>query len=400
MSTSKPLTERRRVLQVLQRQPTDLLPWLVDLETWYTARRRTNTLPRPLADLELNEIHRLLAAGRLAAAPVTRFRLHGVEVHITHNEQTIFRDSEPALPFPLPITLLPSDRPGQSIITYKTPAGRAEIVCQMDEAQARAAAGPTLLRRILEYDEDLPVVKWILNHAEAVPDFERFRQSEEAVGENGFTIPLLGRIPFQQLLLDYMPPARAAQAARDEERAFLYLLDALREHSRHIVELALDLPDAPLLAFDDHLDGALTKPALFQRYCMPFLQEISARLHLAGRRLGSVMNGNLKPLLPLIPQAGVDVVLSFMPAPSSPLPFAEAWHAWHEELIIWGGIPPALLEAGFPEDDFYTWMEDMLTCIEREGGFIILGVGGQISGSADIQRLARISERLGRRPEL
>lgn len=400
MSASEPLTERQRVLHTLQRRPADLLPWLVNLETWYTARRRTNTLPRPLADLELNEIHRLLAAGRLCAAPITRLQLHGVEVHITHNEQTIFRDSAPALPFPLPTAILPSDRPGQTIITYKTPAGRAEVICQTDEAQIRAAAGPRFVRRILEYDEDFPVVKWMLNHAEAVPDFEGFRQSEEAVGENGFTIPLLGRIPFQQILLDYMPPARAAQAAKDEERAFLYLLDALREHSRHIVELALDLPDAPLLAFDDHLDGALTRPAFFQRYCMPFLQETSARLHLAGRQLGSVMDGDLKPLLHLIPQAGVDAVLSFAPAPSSPLPFAEAWQAWHEELIIWGGIPPALLETGYPEDDLSAWMEDMLTWIEREEGFIILGVGGQIGGSTDIQRLARISERLGRRPEL
>lgn len=394
------MTERQRVLQVLKRQPADLLPWLVDLETWYATRRRTNTLPRQLADLELNEIHRLLAGGRLGMVPVTRFQLHGTEVHITHNEQTIFRDTEPTLQFPFPTELLALDRPGQTIITFKTPAGRAEVICQTDEAQIRAAAGPRLVRRILEYDEDFPAVKWLLNHAEAVPDFERFRQSEETVGENGFTVPLLGRIPFQQLVMDYMPPARAAQAARDEERAFLYLLDALREHSRHIIELALSLPDAPLLAFDDHLDGSLARPALFQRYCMPFLQEASARLHLAGRQLGSVMDGDLKPLRKLIPQAGVDVVLSFAPAPSTSLAFAEAWHAWHEELIIWGGIPPALLEPAFPEDSFSAWLEDMLTSISREEGFIIVGIGGQIEGSASIERLARISERLGRRPEL
>ncbi len=400
MSSTQPMTERQRVLQTLQRQPADLLPWLVDLKTWYSVRWRTNALPRPLADLELNEIHRLLAVGRLCTVPVTRLQLHGTEVHITHNEQTIFRDTEPALQFPLPNELMALDQPGQTIVTYKTPAGKAEIICQTDEAQIRAAAGPRLVRRIFEYDEDLSVVKWLLNHAEAVPDFEGFRQCEEAIGENGFTVPLLGRIPFQQLMMDYMPPARAAQAARDEERSFLYLLDALREHSRHAVELALGLPDAPLLAFDDHLDGALAWPAHFQRHCMPLLQETSARLHLACRQLGSVMDGDLKPLLNFIPQAGVDVVLSFAPAPSTSLSFAEAWRAWHEKIIIWGGIPPAVLEPGYPEDDLSAWLEDMLTHTSQEEGFIIVGIGGQMGGSASIERLARISERLGRRPEL
>ena len=40
------------------------------------------------------------------------------------------------------------------------------------------------------------------------------------------------------------------------------------------------------------------------------------------------VDGNLIPLLYLIPEGGVDVVESFSPAPLSRLTFEDAWNAW------------------------------------------------------------------------
>ena len=79
--------------------------------------------------------------------------------------------------------------------------------------------------------------------------------------------------------------------------------------NRQVLEIALTSP-ASLLEFPDNLDGTITSPELFRTYCVPFLQESAAAVHARGRFLGSHMDGDMKPLLDLVPGSGVDVVES------------------------------------------------------------------------------------------
>jgi len=67
-----------------------------------------------------------------------------------------------------------------------------------------------------------------------------------------------------------------------------------------------------------NFDGMITSPALFRRYCIPFMQRMADLVHARGRLLASHMDGDMKPLLDLIPQTGLDVVESFSPAPGAP----------------------------------------------------------------------------------
>ena len=86
-------------------------------------------------------------------------------------------------------------------------------------------------------------------------------------------------------------------------------VDILTEQGREMVTLALASP-ALMLEFTDNVEGSITSPTLFQNYCMPFMQETADRIHTQGRYLGSHMDGNLKPLLDLVPECGLDVVES------------------------------------------------------------------------------------------
>ena len=286
------------------------------------------------------------------------------------------------------------DKPGETIFTFETPAGKARLRYRLVDEMFKAGAMPYLVEHIMTGDDDFEVVKWILEHIEIEPTCGQFEAAEALVGDDGFTIGMLCRVPFQRLLLDFMGEERACYQMADNPRGFQFLLDLLTEHGREILEIGLASP-ALLLQSGDNFEGSVTSPALFQQYCMPFLQEKADRIHARGRFLGSHMDGNLKPLLHLVPECGVDVVESFSPAPLTRLAFEEAWEAWRGKVLIWGGIPSPIFESPVPESEFRDWVAGMLDTIGDDGR-IILGISDQAMGSTLIDRVRYVSDALGR----
>jgi hypothetical protein len=87
----------------------------------------------------------------------------------------------------------------------------------------------------------------------------------------------------------------------------------------------------------------MTNPNLFRQYCLPQYQKYTGMLHGQGKKAGSHTDGNLKPLVELLPESGLDVCESFTPQPLTELSFEEAWEKWRNGPLIWGGIPSDLL---------------------------------------------------------
>mgnify|MGYP005849463239 CR=1 FL=1 len=158
------MTERGRIVRTLRGEHTDLFPWATRLDIWYTSRTRTGTLPAEMAGLDLMDIHRALGLGRQRYASLITSRLHGVEMAVEFNGDLIAREFEPRVSFPNPLTWAVADRPGTTVITFKTPAGAARVVYATNEDLVRGAAVPYLMKHILEDDHDFDVVQWILTH--------------------------------------------------------------------------------------------------------------------------------------------------------------------------------------------------------------------------------------------
>ena len=279
-------------------------------------------------------------------------------------------------------------------MTFSTPVGSAQLVYRSNEEILDGALQPYLVKHILENDGDFEVVKWILNRAQPVPAIEAFQVLENEIGDEGFSVGLMGRVPFQEVMLDYMGEERAVYQMMDNPKGFGYLLDLLTAQAQEILGIALD-SSALMVEFADNFDGMITSPRLFERHCIPFMQEAADRVHAEGRLLGSHMDGNLKPLLNLIPECGVDVVESFSPAPLSQLTFREAWEAWRGKVLMWGAIPSPLFEPHVPEGELRGYVSEMLDLIGDDGR-IILGIADQAVGPTLIERVKLVSEMLGR----
>lgn len=394
MQTDHKMTERERIERTLRREPVDLIPWATRLDIWHVSLTRCGTLPPEMASMDLMDIHHHLGLGRQKYERLVKMRLHGVDLRVEFNGTTIHRESNPLLNFPLPTEYVPEEEVGDTTLIFDTPAGSSYLRFRTNEILIREAAAPYLMKHILKDDDDFRVVKWLLDHAEYEATYDDFNATEAIIGNFGFTIGMMGRIPFQQVMLDYMGEEDTVYAMMDNWADVKYLLDALEEHVWHALDLALASP-AFMVEFGDNFDGMITSPRLFKKHCIPFLQEAADKVHAHGKVLGSHMDGNMKPLVHLIPECGVDVVESFSPAPLTALTFKEAWETWRGKVLMWGAIPSPIFEDHVPESEFHAWLDEMFDLLNGDQR-IILGIGDQAMGTTLIERIKYVSRMLGR----
>ncbi len=388
------MNERERIVSALRGRRADVLPWATRLDIWHTSRRRTGNMPARYADKDLMEIHREVKLGRQKYAILAKTRLRGVDMTVEVDGVVAHRESSPTINFPTPGELAVSDRPANTVITFATPAGKAQIRYRINKELVNAAAVPYLMEHVLGDDDAYPAVEWMLKHAEIEPAFQDYLDAEALVGDEGFTIGMLPRIPFQRLLIDFLSEERTFYLMADDPRRFHSLLDMLREQNRQMLDVCLQTSSL-VIEYGDNFDGNITSPKLFRQYAMPDLHEAADKVHAHGRLLGSHMDGEMKPLLYLIPESGVDLVESFSPAPLCRLTFAEAWRAWRGKALMWGAIPSPIFEAHYSDAEFDAWIREMLELI-GDDGVIILGIGDQAVGPSLIDRVARASALLGR----
>jgi hypothetical protein len=256
---------------------------------------------------------------------------------------------------------------------------------------AAGVTAPLIQKHPICTPEDYRIYADILARAEYVPQFDRFAQAESALGEDGWLIPLLDRMPFQSLLLDVIGEVPLFYALHDNLSEVERLLDLLDELTMQQLHHLADL-EVPYIEFNDNIEGSMTNPRLFRKYCLPAYQRYADILHTQGKLMGAHTDGNLKPLVGLIRDCGLDVCESFTPHPLTPLTFEDAWQAWANGPIIWGGIPSYYLEERASQAELEEYVERMLAVVGD--GRIILGVVDAVMADNDIERLRWIAQRI------
>ena len=112
--------------------------------------------------------------------------------------------------------------------------------------------------------------------------------------------------------------------------------------------------------------------------------------HAQGKRLVVHAGGPVRRLLPLLAQAGVDVVEGVAPPPQSDATLAEARAAAGPDLILWGGIAQDLLLAEHNKAEFEAAVKEAAVQAAQDGR-MILGIADRVPVDADIARLQAMS---------
>lgn len=388
----KALTMKDRAIAVLEGEKPNRMPFIDRLEIWYGSKRLDDSLPERFRDMSLEDVYKAVGMGRQKFSAPYAFKLYGVEVTILFENEVLFHESEPVFeyfPAQWAPEQIPRDREGSTIIEFKTPVGklwlRYEVV---DSSFAMSGAEPYLKEHLIKEIADYRTVEYIIERAEIVPRFEKISQEEIDLGDNGLVVPVLHRIPFQQLLLEYLGEIQLFHALYDSPQLIDRLIHLLDTQLLEILTAISELPSL-YVEFGDNLHGMITNPKLFAQYCLPHYQKYTEILHGQGKKVGSHTDGDLKLLLDLLAESGLDVCESFSPAPLTSCTFDEAWHAWRKGPLIWGGFPSSILEERTEVNEFKEHVHRTLETVGNQN--IIWGVGDMVLGNNLIERIEYIS---------
>ena len=388
-------TMHDRVAAVLSQRMPDRPPFIDRMELWYQTKLQAGTLPERFKGMCLNDIHRAVGIGRQKFSPPYAFKLRGVEVVFTFQDQIIFQESEPLMdyfPAAWAPEQVPRDQAGRTLIEFMTPVGKVSLGYVFAESLiSMGGMEPLLKDRLIKEENDYRTAEYIIERAEFVPRFENIYADSEMLAENGFVVPSLHRIPFQQALLEYLGEIPLFTALYESPQRLKRLIEVLDQHLVEILHRLSDL-SALYVEFPDNLDGFMTNPNLFQEYCLPYYQKYADILHGQGKKVGAHTDGNLKPLLKLLAESGLDVCESFSPAPLTECTFEEAWDTWQKGPLIWGGLPSPLLENRTSESEFKAYVERLLHVIGNRP--ILLGVGDMVMGNNLIERVEYIAQKI------
>ena len=382
---------RQRALKVIEGEQPDRLPFITRLEAWYKSHLRTGTLPPEFRGMALPELHRTIRVGQLKFVVPFAYRLRGVEVNVWHNHERIVQEYEPILEnFPGVWDFVPTDKAGITLTELVTPKGKLRLKHRLLEENVLTGTDPYLQEHLIKEESDFGTVEYILEQLEWIPRFESYSSEQAQLGGNAFVVPLLLRIPFQQVLLEYLGETSLFYSLYDHPKQTQRLLKLLDEQMLELLERLGEF-NVPYIEFPDNLHGMMTNPKLFQKYCLPAYQRYAKILHGQGKKVGSHTDGNLKPLLRYLAESGLDVCESFSPYPLTECRFEEAWSAWESGPVIWGGIPSPLLEETTRPDEFAVYIESLLAKIDRP---VILGVVDLFMRHNSIERVRQIAQEL------
>jgi hypothetical protein len=388
------MTIRERVDAILAGRRPDRLPFLDRLEIWHRCRTRSGTLPAEYAGRSLAEIHAAVGMGQQKFVVPYGLRLRGVEVTSSFNGELFYREADPVFEsFPGMWDVVAPDRAGVTVTRLATPVGTLGVRHEVLPETVAMGAEPYLREHLIgDLGAEYRTVEYILERAEFVPQFEKLVAEESRLGEAGYVVPLVHRIPFQQVLLEYLGEVRLFYALHDDAGPVQRLLHLLDQQMREILRGLTGLP-VRYVEFPDNLHGAMTNPRLFAAYCLPDLQRYTDALHGQGKKAGSHTDGDVGPLLTLLRESGLDVCESISPFPLTGSTVEEIWRAWRGGPIIWGGIPsPILEEERADETSFRQFVSDLLQLVGA--GPIILGVGDLVMGNNSIDRVRYVAEQV------
>ncbi len=241
-------TMKERVLAVLDRKLPDRLPFIDRIEIWYKGMHARGAMPRSYANMSLNDVHKAVGIGREKFSIPYALKLRGAEIRITFDNELIYQETDPDVryfPAQYPPEQIPRDKPGTSIVEYKTPVGTVSVSYVFAESMlSLSGMEPYMTTHLIKEPADFRTIEYILERADYVPLYTEFKAEEEEVGPNGFVVPCIHRIPFQQALLEYLGEMSLFQALYDSKDTFDRLIRLLDLQMTEILErlVETDLP--------------------------------------------------------------------------------------------------------------------------------------------------------------
>ncbi len=367
------MTNRGRMLAILDGKTPDRIPWIPRLNIWYDANRREGTLPAEYQGKSLREVERDVFGGTAGRdGRIFNIKLRDVEIRTRQTGEL------------------------ETLTEYITPVGTVSTKLRSTEQFRRQGIQDAEVEFMLKRREDYAVVEYIIEHTDYTPAYEEYQQYEQQVGEDSYPMVNCGDCPLHYWLRTLAGYDQGYFHLNDYANEVEHLLDVLTDRLRENVwKHMLDSP-ARLLMHGHHLSSQMTPPSIFEQYILPYYEELSPKLRERGKVLAMHGDNDTRAIFSHIERAGIGMVECFATHPMVPTTLAEAREAWGDRVIIFGAVPSVILERPYTDKQFEQYMDDLFRTI-APGGAFILGIADNAMPGSDINRIRRITEMVDQR---
>jgi hypothetical protein len=361
------MTNRERLLAIMDGKSPDRIPWIPRMLLWWLYHRNHGTLPKEYAGWRLRDIERDMGMGTAA---------RDGEVY-----STAFTNVEVAV-----------RREGLDTVTeYITPVGSVSSRMRRTARLDKAGIQPLEVEKLIKQPADYDVVMYIVENTHYFPTYDEYLLYEKDIGDDGYPMVRAGDCPFHYFLGDLTGYEKGYYDLADYPEKVEALLELITDVERE--RLWPILADAPARFYLHglHFDSQLTPPKMFERYITPYYHEFTDLMHRHGKVIAMHADNDSRRILEPLRDAGYDMVECFTTAPMVNCTLEEARETWGTDVIIWGGVPSVILEETYPDEQFEQYMANLFKTV-APGDAFILGVADNVTGTARLDRVLRISE--------
>ena len=357
------MTHKERVLAAARKQPVDKLPFCARIEHWYNYHRANDSLPEKYRGFSIIDILRDLGAGiSLRLGAPWKFEYHNIEI-VKHEA------------FPRTVT------------EYITPAGTLSVTSVFDQKEGRLRAYETKLP--FKSQADYPAIEYLIENTNLVPDFSDYHEKEQQVGEDGLVITGGVYSPMQEIIIRIMGYEQFFYELNDHPQRVEHLYELARKFVKKKLQILAESPVEICVLCGNWSDSIHTP--IFRKYFTPWLKEASGLIHSKHKLAQVHADGEMRRLIPLFLETGVDVAEAWSPAPMTSVTTAELKEAWGDKVTIWGGIPGILFEPQYTDEEFDRYVKSLFKEVAPGYNFIV-GMGDNLPVNGKIERVGRVAE--------
>lgn len=376
--------DREAVLAVYRGQAPGQAVWQPRLYYWYYANRLRNRLPAGYAGPSLCDAYERLIAPHEGVVPADLASLSLLDVHRALGASPRYPCEVLGLP------LFEEQCDTHHVRVSSTIDGpRTTTVIETPHGTLRRVQHHVVDREpLIKSVDDLRALRFALEHTSFRLLPESFAVAEREFGDDGPVQAFFVKSPFQRFLIEWAGMENAVYMIHDDTNAVEAFLDFVSEWDDQVYH-ELCVSPIPILNFGENLHAAVTSPALYRRYLLPYYQKRTDELHAAGKRCSIHADGDLKPILPLLVESGFDAIEAPTPKPQGDVTLEELAEAFAGRLIVQDGLPATAFLPSFPEEELVRLAHRLLELFWPR---VIPGISDELPPGADIGRVQRIGE--------
>lgn len=171
------------------------------------------------------------------------------------------------------------------------------------------------------------------------PNDEEIRRNQDEMGDQGLTIGIVDRSPFQRAWIELASLQETVIECFDPSPGFQEYLEIQETYHRKIAEISAASP-AELILINDNITNTIS-PSLYSQHCTPIYQIYAEAFSSSGKVLAVHHDGLLNSLKNEIADAPFTVVDSFTLPPAGDLDLLEARKLWPGK-VFFVNLPPFL----------------------------------------------------------